>query len=68
VSTRRTEESKGRIDLVGNSREPNLGGITERAIGDPCQELASNIESKVVADREKDRAMLPVLRRTLEEK
>lgn len=31
-------------------------------------DLASVIESKVVADREKDRAMLPVLRRTLEEK
>jgi hypothetical protein len=31
-------------------------------------DLASNIESKLIANRDKDRAMLPVLRRTLEEK
>ena len=50
-------------DLVDRSRMLRVGDLDLRVL-----ELASIIESKVVADREKDRAMLPVLRRTLEEK
>ena len=50
-------------DLVERSRVLRVGELDVRVL-----ELASNIESKVAADREKDRAMLPVLRRTLEEK
>lgn len=51
------------IDLVQRSRVLRVGNLDLRVL-----ELASIVESKVVADREKDRAMLPVLRRTLEEK
>jgi len=51
------------IDLVERSRVLRVGDLDLRVL-----ELASIIESKVVADRDKDRAMLPVLQRTLEEK
>ncbi len=50
-------------DLVSRSRLLEVGGLDLRVL-----KLASVIESKELADREKDRAMLPVLRRTLEEK
>ena len=50
-------------DLVSRSRILEVGSLDLRVL-----KLASVIESKELADREKDRAMLPVLRRTLEEK
>jgi len=50
-------------DVVERSHVVQVGGLEVRVL-----DLASIIESKLVADRDKDRAMLPVLRRTLEEK
>lgn len=50
-------------DVVERSHVVKVGGLEVRVL-----DLASIIESKLVADRDKDRAMLPVLRRTLEEK
>ena len=50
-------------DLVERSHVLKVAELDLRVL-----ELASIIESKMVADREKDRAMLPVLRRTLQEK
>lgn len=50
-------------DLVERSHVLKVDDLELRVLG-----LASIIESKVEADRDKDRAMLPVLRRTLEEK
>jgi hypothetical protein len=49
-------------DVVERSHVVQVGGLEVRVL-----DLASIIESKLVADRDKDRAMLPVLRRTLEE-
>jgi hypothetical protein len=50
-------------DLVDRSHVLRVGDLEVRVL-----ELAAIIESKEVANREKDRAMLPLLRRTLEEK
>ena len=50
-------------ELVDRSHVLSVGELEVRVL-----ELSSIIESKEVADRDKDRAMLPVLRRTLEEK
>jgi len=50
-------------DLVSRSHLLRVGDLEVQVL-----ELSSIIESKEQADREKDRAMLPVLRRTLEEK
>ncbi len=50
-------------EVVARSHVLKVGDLEVRVLG-----LASIIESKMVANREKDRAMLPVLRRTLEEK
>ncbi len=50
-------------DLVDRSHVLGVGDLSIRVL-----ELSAIIESKQLADREKDRAMLPVLRRTLEEK
>ena len=50
-------------DLVDRSHLLRVGDLEVRVL-----ELPSIIASKELADREKDRAMLPVLRRTLEEK
>jgi hypothetical protein len=50
-------------DLVDRSHELRVGDLNIRVL-----ELSAIIESKQLANREKDRAMLPVLRRTLEEK
>lgn len=50
-------------DVVERSHVVKVGGLEVRVL-----DLASIIESKLVADRDKDRAMLPVLRRTLKEK
>lgn len=50
-------------DLVDRSHELGVGDLSIRVL-----ELTAIIESKQLANREKDRAMLPVLRRTLEEK
>jgi hypothetical protein len=49
-------------DLVRRSRTYRIGGLEI-----PVLELAAVIESKEAADRPKDRAALPLLRRTLEE-
>lgn len=38
------EEWKGRMDVVGDSREPNLGGIAGRASDDLDQKLSSAAE------------------------
>lgn len=55
------------LDIVYQPDHDNLqrlvSGLEVRVL-----DLASIIESKLIADRDKDRAMLPVLRRTLEEK
>lgn len=48
-------------DLVGRSHVLRVGELTVRTL-----DLSAIIESKRVADRDKDRAMLPVLTRTLE--
>ncbi len=50
-------------EVVDRSHVLKVGDLEVRVL-----ELASIIESKVAANRDKDRAMLPVLRRTLEEK
>lgn len=50
-------------DLLERSHVLRVGELDLRVL-----KLAAVIESKELADREKDRAMLPVLRRTLEEK
>jgi len=50
-------------DVVERSHVVQVVGLEVRVL-----DLASIIESKLVADRDKDRAMLPVLRRTLKEK
>jgi len=50
-------------DLVERSHVLRVGDLDLRVL-----KLAAVIESKELADREKDRAMLPVLRRTLDEK
>lgn len=47
-------------DLLSRSAEIQLSDLTIRVI-----ELAALIEAKEAADREKDRAVLPLLRRTL---
>jgi hypothetical protein len=49
-------------ELVSRSRVYRIGGLEI-----PVLELAAVIESKEAADRPKDRAALPLLRRTLEE-
>lgn len=49
-------------DLVARSRERAVGNLTVRVL-----DLSAVIESKEAAGREKDLAMLSVLRRTLEE-
>ena len=49
-------------DLISRSRERKVGDLAVRVL-----DLAAVIESKEAAGREKDAAMLPVLRRTLEE-
>ena len=49
-------------DVVERSHVVQLSGLEVRVL-----DLASIIESKLIANRDKDRAMLPVLRRTLEE-
>ena len=49
-------------DLVERSHLLRVGDLEVRVL-----ELPAIIASKELADREKDRAMLPVLRRTLEE-
>jgi hypothetical protein len=50
-------------DLVERTHPYELEGLRVRAL-----ELASLIELKELANREKDRAVLPILRRTLEMK
>jgi hypothetical protein len=47
-------------DLVARTHVHELGGIRVRAL-----DLATLIEIKERVDRDKDRAVLPVLRRTL---
>ena len=53
----------GWSDLVERSHVLKVGDLEVRVL-----KLGSVIESKELANREKDQAMLPVLRRTLEEK
>ena len=48
-------------DLVGRSSEYEVSGLRLRVL-----DLETVIESKEFADRDKDRAVLPILRRTLE--
>jgi hypothetical protein len=50
-------------DVLERSHVVQVSGLEVRVL-----DLASIIESKRIANRDKDRAMLPVLRRTLEEK
>ena len=50
-------------DVVERSHVVQESGLEVRVL-----DLASIIESKLIANRDKDRAMLPVLRRTLEER
>ncbi len=50
-------------DLVERSHILKVADLEIRVLG-----LAAIIESKEVANRDKDRAMLPLLRRTLEQK
>ncbi len=50
-------------DVLERSSVVQLRDLEVRVLG-----LASIIESKLIANRDKDRAMLPVLRRTLEQK
>ena len=49
-------------DVVERSHERSVGELSVKVLN-----LASIIESKEAANRDKDRAMLPLLRRTLEE-
>ena len=53
----------GWSDLIDRSHRLRVGDLEVRVL-----DLRSIIESKEIADREKDRAMLPVLRRCLEER
>lgn len=48
-------------DLLGRSSEYEVAGMRLQVLG-----LEAIIESKTFADRDKDRAVLPILRRTLE--
>ncbi len=48
-------------DLLGRSSEYDLGGLRLRVLN-----LEAVIATKEVANRDKDRAVLPILRRTLE--
>ncbi|HEX6863199.1 MAG TPA: hypothetical protein VF414_10315 [Thermoanaerobaculia bacterium] len=50
-------------DLIGHTREYEVGGLVVR-----CLNLEAIIESKEQANRDKDRAVLPILRRTLARK
>ncbi|MGB3565406.1 MAG: hypothetical protein WBH75_11830 [Thermoanaerobaculia bacterium] len=50
-------------EVVERSHVVQVGDLEVRVL-----DLASIIESKVAANRDKDRAMLPLLRRTLESK
>jgi hypothetical protein len=50
-------------DLTGRTRQIEVAGHRFR-----CLKLDAIIESKEQADREKDRAALPILRRTLQQK
>jgi hypothetical protein len=53
---------RGYHDLIGDSVARPLGGLSLRVLG-----LEALIRSKVEAGRDKDRAVLAILRRTLEE-
>ncbi len=50
-------------DLIDRSHPLHVGDLEVRVLDQP-----SIIESKEIADREKDRAMQPLLRRCLEER
>ena len=50
-------------ELIGRSHLLEVADLEVRVL-----ELSAIIESKIATNREKDRAMLPVLRRTLEQK
>ena len=54
-------QGAGYEDLLDSTRLRRVGELEIRVL-----ELAKIIESKELADREKDRAVLPVLRKTLE--